>query len=69
MSRRAAEKEKMMDEEDLLPTPKAPRKLEEMSLEELERFIAACEAQIAEARTVIDAKQGARGDADRIFRT
>ena len=33
-----------MDEEDFLPTPKAPRKLEEMSLEELESLIAACDA-------------------------
>ena len=58
-----------MNEEDLLPTPKAPRKLEEMSLQELESFISACEARIAEARTVIDAKRGARGDAHRFFKT
>lgn len=57
-----------MDEEDLLPTPKAPRKLEEMSIEELESFIAACEDRIAEARAMIDAKQGARGDAARFFK-
>ena len=58
-----------MDEENFLPTPRAPRKLEEMSLEELERLIAACEAQIAEARAMIDSKEGARGDADAVFKT
>ncbi len=57
-----------MNEEDLLPTPKTPRKLEDMSLEELETFIAACETKIAEAHTMIDAKHGARGDADRFFK-
>ena len=58
----------MMEDEDLLPTPKAPRKLEEMSLEELESLIAACNAQIAEARAMIDSKEGARGDADAVFK-
>ena len=57
-----------MDEEDLMLTPKTPRKLEEMSLKELESFITACEARIAEARAMIDVKQGARGDADRFFK-
>ncbi|MDA0262037.1 MAG: DUF1192 family protein [Proteobacteria bacterium] len=57
-----------MNEEDLLPTPKAPRKLEEMSVAELVDFIAACRSQIAEAQAVIDAKHGARGDADAIFK-
>ena len=61
-------KEMMMNEEDLLPTPKTPRKLEEMSLEELEVFIAACETKIAEAHAMINAKHGARGDADRFFK-
>lgn len=59
----------MMEDEDLLPTPKAPRKLEEMSLEELESLIAACDAQIAEARAMIDSKEGARGDADAVFKS
>ena len=58
----------MMNEEDLLPTPKPPRKLEEMSLEELEIFFAACETKIAEAHAMINAKHGARGDADRFFK-
>ena len=57
-----------MSEEDLLPIPKTPRKLEDMSLEELETFIAACENKIAEAHAMIDAKHGARGDADRFFK-
>ncbi len=57
-----------MNEDDLLPTPKASRKLEEMSLEELEIFIAACETKIAEARAMIEAKHGARGDADSFFK-
>lgn len=58
-----------MDDEELLPTPKLPRKLEEMSIEELENLIAACEAQIVEAQETIAAKQGARGDADAVFKT
>lgn len=57
-----------MDAEDFLPTPKPPRKLEEMSLEELESLIAACEAQIAVAQEMIDTKHGARGDADAVFK-
>ena len=63
-----AGKETMMNEEDLLPIPKTLRKLEEMSLEELETFIAVCEAKIEEAHAMIDAKHGARGDADRFFK-
>lgn len=57
-----------MDYEEPLPIPKPPRKLEEMSIEELTNLIAACEVQIAEAQETIAAKQGARGDADAVFK-
>jgi uncharacterized small protein (DUF1192 family) len=57
----------LVDDDDR-PIPKLPRKLDDMSVAELDAFIAACEGKIAEAQAVIRRKQGARGAADAIFK-
>ena len=60
-----------MDTDDLEPPkPKhvAP-KLEEMSIEDLEEYIAELEATIGRAREVIRDKEIARGAADSVFKS
>ncbi len=59
-----------MDTDELAP-PVAPQppKIEELSIEELYARISTLESEIAEARTLIEAKQSLRGEAEGLFRT
>ncbi len=59
-----------MDTDDLEPPkPKhvAPN-LEEMSIEDLQDYIAELEATVVRARAVIQSKESARGAADSVFK-
>ena len=61
-----------MDTDDLEPTkPKhvMPPRLEEMSIEDLEEYIAELEATVSRARDVIRSKETARGTADSVFKS
>ena len=61
-----------MDTDDLEPPkPKRlePPVLEEMSIQDLEEYIAELEQQAAKARAMIESKQAARGSADSVFKT
>lgn len=59
-----------MDEEDLKPPVETPfpRKLEGMSIEALNDYIAGLEAEIARVRADIATKEAALGAADSVFR-
>jgi uncharacterized small protein (DUF1192 family) len=60
-----------MDEEDFLPRPKAifePRVLDDMSIAELDDYIAELEGEIARVRNDIAAKQSHRQGVESLFR-
>jgi uncharacterized small protein (DUF1192 family) len=59
-----------MDTDDVAP-PAAPQppKIEELSIEELRARIASLEFEIAEARSLIEAKTSLRGEAEGLFHT
>lgn len=59
-----------MDAEDLEPRKKKPKPkdLEVMSIEALGEYIVELEAEIARARQAIESKQGARQQAESVFR-
>lgn len=61
-----------VDTDDLEPPKKArldPPVLEELSIEELENYIAELEATADRARDVIKSKEAARGTADSVFKS
>ncbi len=60
----------MMEEDDLAPRAQKPepKKLELMSIEALNEYIAELEAEIARARETIAEKEAARTGADAVFR-
>jgi uncharacterized small protein (DUF1192 family) len=61
-----------MDTDDLEPLkPKhvEPPRLEEMSIKDLEEYIAELEATVDRARDVIRSKAAARGTADSVFKS
>ncbi len=61
-----------MDTDDLEPPkPKRlePPILEELSIDELEEYIAELEAAAAKARAMIESKKAARGSADSVFKS
>ncbi|MFQ5954180.1 MAG: DUF1192 family protein [Kiloniellales bacterium] len=59
-----------MDIEDLEPEKETPppKNLADMSIEELEAYIAELEAEIERVRADIEAKQARRGEAEALFR-
>jgi len=60
----------MSMDDDLEPRKRSfePRKLEPLSIKELEAYIGELEGEIARARAAIQAKNAQRGAADSIFR-
>ena len=63
-----------MDLEELEPTKKKPgdlepRNLEDLSVDELEEYIAQLEAEIVRVREDISAKQGHLTDAESVFKS
>lgn len=58
-----------MDADDLEPAnrPVRPANLEAMSIEALVEYIADLEAEIARARSTVEAKKAARSAADSVF--
>ena len=59
-----------MDTDDVAPPPAPkPPKIETLSERELRAHIAALEAEIIEARALIEARHSLRGEAEGLFRT
>lgn len=60
----------MLDDEDLAPQrrPARAKDLSTWSVEELEAYIARLEAEIARARSAIEARQSVRGAAEAMFK-
>lgn len=60
----------MFEDEDDRPKRGAPkeRKLEGLSIEELEAYIGKLEAEISRARAAIEAQQSVRGAAEALFK-
>lgn len=60
-----------IDSDDLEPRPTlaAPPNMEVMAVADLEHYIRQLEAEIARARSMIEAKGGARAAAESVFKT
>jgi uncharacterized small protein (DUF1192 family) len=56
-----------MDDLELPPPSRKPKALDPMSVDELEAYIKALEAEIDRARQMIASKQNARKGADEFF--
>lgn len=56
-----------MDDLELPPPTHKPKALDPMSIDELEAYITALEAEIERARQMITSKQSARKGADQFF--
>jgi uncharacterized small protein (DUF1192 family) len=59
--------EHMTFEDDLAPKPKAARKLEELSVEELRERITLLEAEIEASKAMLHQKSSGRAAADALF--